>query len=89
MKAKKAKAAPAKRKRASSKKPSVEYHVVPEDGGRRWNVERDDTFTGSFAYEVNTAIGLAIASAQREHYSGMEASVCVQHSDGSCRHVWP
>lgn len=35
----------------------VEYHVVPN--GRRWDIERDDTFTGQFAYEVNTAIALA------------------------------
>ena len=45
-----------------SKAVTVEYHVVPEDGGRRWNVERDD-FTGQFAFEVNTAIGLATAIA--------------------------
>ncbi len=33
----------------------VEYHIVPN--GRRWDVERDDSFIGSFAYDVNTAIG--------------------------------
>jgi hypothetical protein len=77
---------------AAKKKPKavpVEYHVVPEDGGRRWNVERDDAFTGQFAYEVNTAIGLATAAAQRDQHNGLEVTVCVQQSDGRCQHVWP
>jgi hypothetical protein len=42
--------------------PVVDYHVVPN--GKRWDVERDATFTGAFAYEVNTAIGLATSAAQ-------------------------
>ena len=67
--------------------PLVEYHVVPN--GKRWDVERDDMFTGSFAYEVNTAIGLATAAAQRDQHNGMSVMVCVQHADGSCRKVWP
>ena len=65
----------------------VEYHVIPN--GKRWDVERDDMFTGSFAYEVNTAIGIATAAAQRDHHNGLDVMVCVQQSDGSCRKVWP
>lgn len=72
-----------------SKAATVEYHVVPEDGEQRWNVERDDAFTGQFAYEVNTAIGLATAAAMRDTHSGADASVCVQELNGHCRHVWP
>lgn len=67
--------------------PLTEYHVVPN--GKRWDVERDDAFTGSFAYDVNTAIGLAIAGAQRDQHNGLEVMVCVQESDGRCRKVWP
>jgi hypothetical protein len=67
--------------------PLVEYHVVPN--GKRWDVERDDMFTGSFAYEVNTAIGLATAAAQRDQHNGISVMVCVQQADGSCRKVWP
>jgi hypothetical protein len=65
----------------------VEYHVVPN--GKRWDVERDDAFIGSFAYQVNNAIGLAIASAQRDHQQGLDVMVCVQEPDGSCKKVWP
>ncbi len=65
----------------------VEFHVVPN--GKRWDVERDDAFTGQFAYEVNTAIGLATAAAQRDQHNGAEASVCVQEPNGHCRHIWP
>lgn len=74
-----------KSKPKTSKK--IEYHVVPE--GRRWNVERDEASTGQFAFEVNTAIGIAIHEAQRDHHNGLDATVCVQHADGTCRHVWP
>lgn len=66
---------------------AVEYHVVPN--GQRWDVERDNAFTGQFAYEVNTAIGLSIAAAMRDQHNGAEASVCVQEPNGHCRHVWP
>jgi hypothetical protein len=65
----------------------VEYHVVQD--GKRWNVERDATYTGSFAYEVNTAIGLATSAALRDRHNGFDASVCVQQANGLCRHVWP
>lgn len=51
----------------------VDYHVVPHD--ERWDVERDDTFTGQFSRDVNVAIGLAIASARQE---GEGATVCLQ-----------
>lgn len=84
---------PAPRKKApprtapTRKAAAVEYHIVPN--GRRWDVERDDTFTGSFAYDMNVAIGVAIADAQRDRHNGESVSVCVQQPDGSCRHVWP
>jgi hypothetical protein len=67
--------------------PVVEYHVVPN--GARWDVERDDQYTGSFSYDVHTAVGLATAAAQRDLSSGLEATVCVQEKKGHCRHVWP
>jgi hypothetical protein len=54
----------------------TEYHVVPN--GSRWDVERDDTFTGSFAYDVDTAIGLAVSAAQGDQHNGLEVMVCVQ-----------
>jgi hypothetical protein len=53
--------------------PLTEYHVVPN--GNRWDVERADAFNGSFAYDVNTAIGLAIAGAQRDLHNGMDVMV--------------
>jgi hypothetical protein len=65
----------------------VEYHVVPN--GERWDVERDDTFVGSFAYDVHTAIGLATAAAQRDHHNGLDVMVCVQEPSGNCRKAWP
>ena len=65
----------------------VEYHVVPN--GARWDVERDDAHTGSFSYNVHTAIGLAVSAAQRDQHNGVDVMVCVQESDGSCRKVWP
>jgi hypothetical protein len=67
--------------------PVVDYHVVPN--GSRWDIERDATFTGAFAYEVNTAIGLATSAALRDRHNGLDASVCVQQANGSCKHVWP
>jgi hypothetical protein len=67
--------------------PVVDYHVVPN--GTRWEIERDATFTGAFAYEVNTAIGLATSAALRDRHNGLDASVCVQQANGSCKHVWP
>jgi hypothetical protein len=42
--------------------PLTGYHVVPK--GKRWDVERDDAFIGSFANDLSAAIGLAIAGAQ-------------------------
>ena len=74
-------------KKVNLKARDREYHVVPD--GERWNVERDDAFTGEFAYDVNVAIGLATASALRDKHNGLDVSVCVQHQDGSCRRVWP
>ena len=65
----------------------VEYHVVPN--GRRWDVERDDAFTGSFSFDVHTAIGLATAAAQRDQNNGVDVMVCVQEPSGHCRKVWP
>ena len=68
-------------------KPVRAYHVVPS--GRRWDVERDHTFTGAFAFDVNVAIGLATAEAQRDQHNGLDATVCVEEHDGHCRHLWP
>jgi hypothetical protein len=65
----------------------VEFHVVPN--GKRWDVERYYAFTGQFAYEVNTAIGLATAAALRDQHNGAKAPVCVQEPNGHCRLVWP
>lgn len=65
---------------------AVEYHVVP-DGQRR--VERNDAFTGQFAYVVNAAFGFATAAPMCAQRSGTEASVCVQQQDGNCQHVRP
>ena len=65
----------------------TEYHVVLN--GNRWDVERDDAFIGSFAYDVNTAIGLAIAGAQRDWHNGLDVMVCVQEPGGHCRKIWP
>jgi hypothetical protein len=63
------------------------YHVVPT--GRRFEVERDGMFSGAFAYDVHTAIGIATIEANRDVHNGLVASVCVEESDGTCRHVWP
>jgi len=63
---------------------TVEYHVVPHAG--RWEIERDDAFTGRFAHEAGTAVSLAIAAAEREPG---DAIVCIQEADGTCRHLWP
>jgi hypothetical protein len=49
------KAKTARRKGKVRRVPLVEYHVIPN--GKRWDVERDDTFIGSFAYDVHTAVG--------------------------------
>jgi hypothetical protein len=57
----------------------IENHVVPN--GKRWDVERDGTFTGAFAHEVNTAIGVATAAAQREQHDGVSFIVSVQQAD--------
>lgn len=65
----------------------IEFHVVPQ--GDRWDVERDDMFTGSFAHNVHVAIGLAVAAAQRDYHNGEEVMVCVHELDGHCRKVWP
>jgi hypothetical protein len=60
--------------------PLVEYHVVPDR--ERWDVERDDTFTGSFAYDVHTAVGLATYAAQRHQHKGLDVMVCTPEPDG-------
>jgi hypothetical protein len=48
-----------------------------------------DAFIGSFAYDVNTAIGLATAAAHRDRHNGLDVMVCVQQPDGHCQKVWP
>jgi hypothetical protein len=78
---------PSRKKIAPSKPVVREYRVIPN--GKRWDVERDHTFTGSFAYEFHTAVGLATAEAQRDAHNGLDATVCVEEKDGSCRQVWP
>lgn len=78
---------PRKRKGTVARALTVEYHVVPN--GKRWDVERDDAFIGSFAYDVHTAVGLATAAAQREHHNGIDVMVCIQEPSGHCRKVWP
>jgi hypothetical protein len=75
------------RKLAVKRLTLVEYHIVPN--GRRWDVERDDAFTGVFSYDVHTAIGIATASAQQDQHNGLAVMVCVQQPDGHCRKVWP
>jgi hypothetical protein len=64
-----------------------EYQVVAN--GARWDVERDDTFFGAFAYDIHTAIGLAISEAQRDKHNGVLATVCAEQPDGNCKHYWP
>jgi hypothetical protein len=56
---------------------------------KRWDVERNYTFIGSFAYQVNTAIGLATSAAQRDQQNGLDVMVCVQQPDGHCKKIWP
>ena len=67
--------------------PLIEYHVIPH--GEHCDIERDDAFTGAFAYDLDIAIGLAIAAAARDHHNGDDVMVCVQQKDGHCRKVWP
>jgi hypothetical protein len=74
-------------KKTVQRLPLVEYHVVPN--GKRWDVARDDTFIGSFAYDMHTAIGLATAAARRDQHNGLDVMVCVQQPDGHCQKVWP
>ena len=71
----KQKGTPVKRDKGSPKIEVVEYYVVPN--GQRWDVERDDTFTGSFAYDKYTAIGLATTGAQRDQHNEREVMVCI------------
>jgi hypothetical protein len=78
---------PARRRGTVAKISVREYQVVPH--AERWEVERDGAFTGAFAHDMQTAIGLAMSEAQRDKHNGIEATVCLQASDGSCRHVWP
>jgi hypothetical protein len=78
---------PAREKTEAKGKTIVrQYHIVPNC--KRWNVEWDHTFTGSFAYAVHTAIGFATAEAQKDAHNGLDATVCVE-KDGTCRHLWP
>jgi len=65
----------------------MEYHIGPH--GLRWDGERGAAFTGSFAYDMDVAIGAAIADAQHDQHNGLKVSICIQQIDGSCRHVWP
>jgi hypothetical protein len=72
---------PARKKSSTAGKAIArEYHVVPN--GKRWDIERDHAFTGSFAYEVPTAVGLATAEAQRDLHNGVGAIVCVEEKTG-------
>ena len=57
--------------------------------GERWDIERDGKATGSFAYDLNTAIVMATAQAERDVRSGIAASVCVEEKEGTSRQVWP
>jgi hypothetical protein len=79
---------PARKKGNPSGKAVVrEYRVVPN--GTRWDIERDGAFKGSFAHDVHTAIGIATAEAQRDVRGGLDAVVCMEEKDGTCRHIWP
>ena len=79
---------PARKGSSSPIRPPIrEYHVVPN--GRRWDVHRLNAFIGAFAYDRDTAIGMATAEAKRDTAYGMYAVVSVEEMDGTCRHVWP
>ena len=73
--------------RRASGSSTREYRIVPN--GERWSVERDGQATGSFADDVNAAIGLATAKAERDFRNGMSVSVSVVDKEGISRHVWP
>ena len=64
-----------------------EYRVVPSGG--RWNIECDGKATESFSDDVNTAIGLATAHAERDFRNGLSASVSIAEKEGTSRHLWP
>lgn len=65
-----------------------EYHVVWNSVRRRWDIERDGGFAGSFAQDKSTAIGLAVREAQRDAHQGLDVVVCVQQKDGSFLLEW-
>jgi hypothetical protein len=73
--------------RRASDSRTREYRVVPH--GERWNVQCDGKATDSFADNVDSAIGLATAKAERDIRSGMSASVSIAEEKGTSRHVWP
>jgi hypothetical protein len=67
---------------------SVKYLVKPGAGGR-WDVLRGGRFTGSFARDVNAAVGLATAMASREAYeSDIEVTVWLS-AKTSPKKIWP
>jgi hypothetical protein len=79
---------PARNKdRRASKTRKREYRIVPH--GERWNVECDGKATGWFAEDVNSAIGLATAHAERDFRNGISASVSVEEQEWTNRQVWP
>jgi hypothetical protein len=65
-----------------------EYHVVWDEAGKLWNVERDDDATGLSARQQGAAVELAIQEAQKDHGKRLDVIVCLQQDDGTFATVW-
>jgi hypothetical protein len=76
------------RKSTAKKSHDHEYHVVWNPTRRSWDVERDGGRSGQFAYDRDTAIGLAVREARNEASQGLDVVVCVQQKDGTFHLEW-
>jgi hypothetical protein len=68
--------------------PDREYLVTWNPTRRSWDVMRDKVPTGGFAYDKDTAIGLAIREAQGDHANGLSAVVRSSLQDGKTKVEW-
>lgn len=69
---------------------AVKYLVKPDAATGRWNIYRGGKPTGSFARDMNTAIGSAQRDASAEMYeTDLKATVWLAEPGKRVRQVWP
>jgi len=77
-----------KSKRPAPPPPEHEYVVTWNSARRSWDVHLNGVGTGTFAYDKDTAIGLAVRRAQKDRENGIMAIVRSKRENEQTKVEW-